>query len=79
MSSMKRKTQQKRGPGRPPGRNWRALMLSITPDREAAALSVGPTPAKGIYALLDFAARNPALVAKINSQRDGTPNGNSDA
>jgi len=65
--------------GRPPGKNWSHLMLSMTPERLAVAIRIGPTPAKGIYALLDFARRNPSIVAKVIGSRLAASNGTSDA
>lgn len=70
--------------GRPPGRNWRPVMLSLTPDRLAVAEAMGTHAdrghaAQGIYALLDFARQNPAIVAKVNAARTAAANGKSDA
>lgn len=66
--------------GRPAtGVNWRHLMLSMTPERMETAEQIGPNvkngrAAKGIYALLDFARQNPAIVAKVISFRESTGN-----
>lgn len=53
-----------RRPGRPRGRTWRPLMLSMLPERLAIAEEIGDGhAATGVYRLLDFARHNPAVVA----------------
>lgn len=69
----KRKSGKKIGrPAKVEAERWRHLMLSVTPERVAVAEQIGPTAAKGIYALLDFARQNPAIVAKVISFREST-------
>jgi len=53
-------------------------MLSLTPERRTVAEAIGPTAAKGIYALLDYAAQNPTLAAKVNTARFLAEQGKSD-
>ena len=72
-------TKKRKRIGRPPGKNWSHLMLSMTPDRLAVAEQIGPTPAKGIYALLDFVRRNPAMITKVIGSRLAAGNGTSNA
>ena len=43
------------------------LHLFLAPHRRAIAAAIGGTAAKGIYALLDFAAQNPAFAAKMTA------------
>ena len=66
--------------GRPPkhkDEKAKGYYVFLTPQRRDVAAAIGDgaddgVVAKGIYALLDHAEKNPALVAKLNKQRRDT-------
>jgi hypothetical protein len=51
-------------PELPKGQKATGLYIFLTPARRAIAESIGKTPGKGIYALLDLAAQDRTLVAR---------------